>query len=107
MPLALVTAIAVSPLAKVPLGPLPGAENVTLTPETGLFEFVTVAWSIVANAVFTVVFWLLPAVTVTVAAAGGLFVKLKLAGVATPATLAVTVYDPAVPFAVNGAATIP
>src|SRR5690242_15213863 len=35
-------------------------------------------------------------------ASGAIFVRLKLAGVATPATVAVTAYVPVVPFAVKG-----
>jgi hypothetical protein len=91
-PLLLVVAVAVDEPLKAPLAPLLGAVNVTLTPLTGLFpESLTVAWSAVANAVLTTVLCGVPAVAVTLAGEPGLFVRLKLAGAATPDTLAVTV----------------
>lgn len=53
-PEAFVVAV-VTPPAKVPLAPPPGAANVTVTPLTGLFsESFTVACSCSANAVLTV-----------------------------------------------------
>jgi hypothetical protein len=65
--------------------------NVTVTPLTGLLPAsVTVACSAVANAVLTVVLCGVPAVAVMLAGTAVL-VRLKLAAVATPATLAVTV----------------
>ena len=90
MPLAFVRTVA-DPL-NVPLAPLPGAVKVTEAPETGLpLASFTVACSAVPNAVFTVVLCGVPAVAVMLAAAPGLFVKLKFAGDATPAAVAVTV----------------
>ena len=48
----------VPPSAKVPLAPLPGAVNVTVTPLTGLFpESFTVACNWVANAVLMLALW--------------------------------------------------
>jgi hypothetical protein len=65
--------------------------NVTVTPLTGLLlASFTVAWSVVWNAVLTVVLCGVPAVAVILAGTA-VFVRLKLAEVATPATLAVTV----------------
>ena len=89
----------------VPLAPVPGGAKVTLMPLTGLLlASFTVTCSAVAKAVLMTALCELPAVTVTLAAGPGVFVKLKLAGVATPETLAVTVYVPAVAFAVKMAA---
>jgi hypothetical protein len=105
-PLALVTAVLTSP-AKVPLAPFPGGANVTVTPGTGLLKLsLTVACNVEANAVFTVAFCGVPAVAVTLAAAPGLLVRLKLVESAPAA--AVTVYGPpAVAFAVNEAEATP
>src|SRR6266849_2388679 len=101
-PLALVVAV-FTPPAKVPLAPLPGAVNVTNTPLTGLFPAsVTVATKGAANAVLIAALCPDPLVTTTLAAGPTVFVSEKLAGVATPATDAVTLYGPpAVAFAVN------
>jgi len=90
-PLALVVAIVV-PFAKVPLAPVAGAVNVTVTPLTG-FEPLssTVATRSAANAVSIAVLCGVPLVAVIDAGAPTVFVRLKLAGVDTPATVAVTV----------------
>ena len=93
IPLEFVVALRVAELfANVPLAPLPGAVNVTVTPLTGLppASF-TVACSAVANAALMVALCPEPAVAVTLAAPPVKLVKLKLAGLATPPTLAVTV----------------
>jgi hypothetical protein len=87
----LVVAVAVAVPLNVPLAPLAGAVNVTVTPLSGLLPAsLTVACSAVVNAVLTVALCGVPAVAVMLAAAPALLVKLKLAG-ATPDTLAVTV----------------
>src|SRR5947207_3268804 len=80
---------AVAPPATLPLAPLPGAVNVTVTPATGLppASF-TVATSGAANAVLIVALCGVPLVAVMLAAAPAVFVSEKSAGVATPATLA-------------------
>lgn len=90
-PKAFVVAV-LTPPAKVPLAPLAGAVNVTVTPLTGLLkESLTVACSWVANAVLIVALCGVPAVAETVAAAPAKFVSAKFAGEATPVTEAVTV----------------
>ena len=77
---------------KVPLAPLPGAANVTVMPLNGCPpESFTVACSAVANAVFTVALCGVPPLAMMLAGVTAVLVKLKLAGVATPDTLAVTV----------------
>jgi hypothetical protein len=87
----LVTAVAVADAPNSALAPLAGAANVTVTPLNGFPpESFTVAWSAVAKAVLTVALCGVPAVAVILAGAA-VFVRLKLAEVATPATLAVTV----------------
>jgi hypothetical protein len=102
-PLALVVTVGLP--ANVPDAPEPGAANVTLTPGTGLASASrTVALSTVANAVLTVVLCGVPAVAVILAATPGVLVSEKLAGVATPLTVAVTVYEPDVALAVNAGA---
>lgn len=90
-PLAFVVAV-FAPPAKVPLAPLVGTVNVTVTPLTGLppASF-TVAFSVAVNAVLITVLCGVPPVAVMLAAAPALLVSEKLAGVATPATAAVTV----------------
>ena len=81
-----------TPPAKVPLAPLPGAVNVTVTLPTGLFPAsVTVATNGAPNAALIDALCPDPLVTTTFAAGPTLFVSEKLAGVATPATDAVTV----------------
>src|SRR3954471_2872253 len=98
-PLALVTTVADPPNA--PLGPLPGAANVTETPETGLpAASFTVACSAVANTALTTALWGVPAVAVMLAADPAVFVRLNVAGDATPLAVAVTEYAPAFPLAV-------
>ena len=89
-PLALVIAV-VAPPARVALAPVPGAVNVTVTPLTGLppASF-TVACNGFAKAAPSSVLCELPAVAVMLAGAPAVFVSAKLAGVATPATAAVT-----------------
>jgi len=90
-PLAFVVAV-FAPPAKVPLAPLVGAVKVTTTPLTGLFpESVTVATSGAVKAVLITALWPEPLVTATLAGDADRFVSEKLAGVATPATDAVTV----------------
>ena len=91
----------VTPPAKVTVGPVAGAANVTLAPETGFpAESVTIATRGWANAVFTFVLWPLPLPTVIFAAWPIVFVSVKLAEVAEPEE-ATTVYDgPACVFAV-------
>jgi len=82
-----VTALA----GRVALAPLPGAEKFTVTPETGLLpESVTVTCSGFANAVLIIVDCGVPPVAATLAADPAVFVRLNVAGVATPTTLAVT-----------------
>ncbi len=92
-PLLLVVAVAVfNPPVKVPLVPLAGAVNVTVTPLTGLLlASLTVAASAVAKLVLTVALCEAPPVAVILAAAPAVLVRLKLAGVPTPDTVAVTV----------------
>jgi hypothetical protein len=90
-PLELVIAAAVAPVLNAPLAPLAGAVNVTVAPLTGLPKLSsTVAWS-AANAVFTVALCGVPLLALMLAAGPALLVRLKLAEVPTPATLAVTV----------------
>jgi len=108
IPLAFVTAV-FTPPANVPPAPLAGALNVTVTPTTALppASF-TVATSGAANAVPSVALCGVPLVAVMLAAGPALFVSEKLAGAATPATVAATVYEPTVPLAVNtGAVATP
>jgi hypothetical protein len=78
-------------LLKTPEAPDPGAVNVTFTPDTGLLPASrTVAWSAMANAVLIGALCGVPAVAVMLAAGPAKFVREKLAGVLTPATVAVT-----------------
>src|SRR5215467_2120129 len=94
-----------TPPANVPLAPLPGAANVTVTPLTGLppASF-TVAWNCTAYAAPTVALCGVPAVAVMLAAAPVRLVNEKFAGEATPETVAATVYGPpAMLFAVKTA----
>src|SRR6266481_7982058 len=90
-PLALVTAV-FTPPANVPLAPVcAGAVNVTVTPETGLLPAsFTVTCRVEANAVPTVLLCELPLVAVTLAGVPEVLVREKLAGVATPDTVAAT-----------------
>jgi len=90
-PLAFVVAV-LTPPAKLPLAPLEGAVNVTVTP---LIVFpplsLTVATKGAANVVLIVAVCGVPLVAVTLAGGPAVFDKEKFAGVATPATVAVTV----------------
>src|ERR1700739_3308947 len=94
-PLVLVTAV-LTPPANVPLAPVcAGAVNVTVTPETGLLlESFTVACSVEANDVPTAALCELPLVAPMLAGVPEVFVREKLAGVATPDTVAATLYGP-------------
>jgi hypothetical protein len=88
----LVIAVAVADPLKLPLAPVPGAVKVTVTPLTALLlASFTVACSPLVNTLFTAVLWPDPALAVTLAGGAVVLVKLKLAGVVTPVTLAVTV----------------
>jgi hypothetical protein len=90
-PLLLVVAVAVADPPNVALAPLPGAVNVTVAPLTGLLlESFTMACSAVANAVLIVALCGVPALAVMLAGGPAVLVKLKLADVDTPDTLAVT-----------------
>jgi hypothetical protein len=81
-----------TPPANVPLAPLPGAANVTVTPPTGLPpESRTVATKGAANAVLIGALCGVPLVAVIEAEVPAVLVSAKLAGVATPDTEAVTV----------------
>ena len=92
IPLLFVTAVAVVRPLKFALAPLPGAVNVTVTPDTGLLPVSrTVACSAVPNAVFTAALCGVPALAVTLAGAPAVLVRLKFAGVGMPDTAAVTV----------------
>jgi len=79
-------------LLNIPDAPDPGAVNVTFTPGTGLLPAsFTVTASALAKAVLTVAdCGVVPAFAVIVEGAPTLFVSEKFAGVATPATVAVT-----------------
>jgi hypothetical protein len=102
-PLELVVSISIDvPFANVPVAPVVGAVNVTTTPLTG-FELLssTTATSGDANAVLIAEFCGEPLATAIVAGAPAVFVRLKFAGVVTPAAVAVTIYAPEVPFALN------
>ena len=84
--------VAVFDPLKVPLAPEAGGANVTATPGTGLPpESFTVATRGAANAPLITAVWPLPLVTTMLAAAPTVFVREKLAGLATPLTVAVTV----------------
>jgi hypothetical protein len=83
-PAALVVAV-FTPPANDPLAPLPGAVKVTTTPLTGLLPAsLTVACSVVANAVLTVVFCGVPPVAITAEAEPAVLVSAKLAAGAAP-----------------------
>src|SRR5215831_15004960 len=90
-PCALVVAV-FTPPANVPLAPLVGAVNVTVTPLAGLLEAsVTVTCSNVAKGWPTTALCGVPPVAAMFAGAPARLVKEKLAGVETPAAVAVTV----------------
>jgi hypothetical protein len=81
-----------TPLANVPLAPLPGGVHVTVTPLTGLLPLSrTNATKGEANAVVILALCPEPLDTTTEFGAPGWFVRVKLAGVVTLATEAVTV----------------
>ena len=90
-PLAFVVTV-FTPPAKLPLAPVAGAVNVTVTPCTGLppLSF-TVATSAAANAVLMAALCGVPLVAVIDAAVPAVLVNAKLAEVVTPATVAATV----------------
>jgi len=80
-----------TPPANVPLAPLPGAANVTVTALTPLpKESLTVAWSCVAKAVLMEALCGVPAVALILAADPARLVREKLAAVPAPGTEAVT-----------------
>ena len=92
-PALLVTPLTVPLPANEPLAPLPGADNVTLTPGTGLpNESVTSATSGLAKAVLTVVLWPAPDATAMVSPVVlAVFVNAKLAELVATVAVAVTV----------------
>ncbi len=101
-PLELVTAVVVAvPFAKVPLAPVAGAVKVTVTPLVGTPPVVTVAPSLVANAVLTVAVCGVPLVAAMATTGAAVLVRLKLAEVVAPGADAETVNVPAVAFAVK------
>jgi hypothetical protein len=90
-PLEFVVAVVVAvPLANVPLAPKVGAVNVTVTPLVGAPPVVTMAVRGAANGVLTVVLCGVPPVAAIVGLLTAVFVKLKLAVVEPPDTVAVT-----------------
>jgi hypothetical protein len=102
-PLVFVVAV-FTPPANVPLAPDPGAVNVTTTPPTGFPRAsVTVACRFVAKGVPACALWGVPAVAAMFAAPPEVFVMLYVV-VPVPGAVAVTLYDPAMLFAVNVAA---
>ena len=91
-PAASVTAFAVGrPPVNDPLAPLAGAVNVTVTPDTPLPPLSFTVAVRAAKAVLMATLCVPPDVTIRLAAAPAVFVKEKLAGTATPGTVAVTV----------------
>src|SRR5260221_8348372 len=102
IPLALVITVALPP--NVPDAPDTGAAKVTLAPAIGLLDAsFTVACNAVANEVEIGALCGVPAVALMLAGAPGVLVIEKLAG-ATPLTVAVTEYEPAAVWSVNGGA---
>jgi hypothetical protein len=90
-PLTFVTAVAVANDPNVAVAALDGVVKVTVAPLTTFPPIsVTVACSAVANDVLVTVLCGVPADAVILAGAPAVFVRLKLAAAATPATLAVT-----------------
>ena len=88
MPAPLVTADEADKAAEAPEA---GAEKLTVIPLNGSpEESVTLAWSAVAKTVLIAVDCGVPATAVTVAGGPELLVRLKVAGVETPETAAVT-----------------
>jgi len=91
VPVASVVAVAVAlPPVKVPLAPLPGAVNVTTTPERGLLPLSFTTAFKAAKAVLITTLCGVPDAGVTLAGAPARFVKENLAAVATPDTVAFT-----------------
>jgi hypothetical protein len=92
-PLLLVVAVVVfNPPVNVPLAPLAGAVNVTVTPLTGLLlASFTVAAMAVPKLVLTAALCEAPPVAVMLAGVPAVLVRLKLAAVATPDADPVTV----------------
>jgi hypothetical protein len=90
-PDAFVTAV-LTPPAKVPLAPVAGAANVTVTPATPFTPTSrTVATSGAANVVLIVTICPDPLVTEMDVGGATVFAMANVAGVCTPATVAVTV----------------
>jgi hypothetical protein len=108
-PAELVTAVVVREPEKLPLVPEAGAANVTTTPARGSpFWSSTVACNAVEKAAPTTALWDEPLEAVMLEAMPLTFMRLYKAGVATLATLAVTVKGPVIASAVNaGAVAIP
>jgi len=105
MPVTSVVAMAIAPPpANVPLGPLPGAVNVTTTPIKALppLSF-TMAFKAAKGALIATLCGV-PAEVMMVAGGALKFVKANAAAVATPLTVALTLYIPALAFAVNAGA---
>src|SRR5580704_2964776 len=102
-PAALLAAVYVRTLpAKLPLAPLPGAVNVTVTLGTGLLPAsTTVACNTAAKAVFAAALCGVPPLARIDPADPAVLVRVKLAVLPTPATAAVTVKLPANPLAVS------
>ena len=91
MPALFVVAVAVADAPNRPLAPDAGAVNVTRAPATGLLKLsATLAAIAVGNAAPIVAVCGVPADVTMLNADPALFVRLKLAGVATPPTVAVT-----------------
>jgi hypothetical protein len=97
------TTIVAVPLLNTPVAPVPGAVNVTFTPDTGLppASFTVTARGFAKAVLIFADCGVVPAFAVIVAAAPVTLVSEKLAGVATPDTVAATTYPPNVPLAVN------
>src|SRR5579864_7971845 len=103
MPFVSVTSVSVVvPFENVPLAELVGALNGTVAPVTG-FERLssTVATSGEEKVVPIAAFCGVPVVAVMVAGGPARFVRVNVAGVETPATVAATLSEPAIAFAVN------
>jgi hypothetical protein len=106
-PLALVATVAVTPVpgdANVPLAPLEGAVKVTLTPEIGLLLASVTVTERAANAVFTATLCEPFALITSFEGGPARFVSEYAAFAETPVTEALTVYAPAVVFAVKAGA---
>src|SRR5579864_2414733 len=103
MPFASVTSVSVAvPFEKVPLAELVGALNVTVAPVTGFEKLSsTAATSGEEKVVPIAAFCDVPLVAVMVAGGPARFVRVNVAGVDTPATVAATLSEPANAFAVN------